>query len=104
MDGKLWPVRNARTILAPAGRHKFEASATEAGVAIADFNGEIRSALGSANQADVSYASKSRAVAVLGSTISRVDVDGEEFLRVKAGEPVNSVVLPAGEHKVTFYR
>ncbi len=46
MDGKLWPLQNARTILAPTGKHRFEASALQPGVAIADFNGEIRSAIG----------------------------------------------------------
>ena len=104
MDGKLWPVQNARTILAPSGRHKFEASALEPGIEIADFNGEIRSAVGTPDRVDISYGSKSRAVAVLGSAISRVDVDGEEFLRIKTGSAVNPVILPAGEHKATFYR
>jgi hypothetical protein len=100
MDGKLWPVQNARTVLAPSGKHRFEASAVQPGVAITDFNGEIRSAVGTADQADVAYSSKSRAVAVLGTAVSRVDVDGVHF----AGATVGSVVLPAGEHRVVFYR
>jgi hypothetical protein len=104
MDGKLWPMQNARGILAPAGKHKFEASASQPGVSIADFNGDIRSAQGAADRADVSYTSKSRAVAVLGSAVSRVEVDGATFLETKSGEKIGSVVLPAGEHKVTFYR
>jgi hypothetical protein len=104
MDGKLWPMQNARTILAPAGKHKFEASVSLPGVAIADFNGEIRSALGAADRADLAYVSKSRAVAVLGSAVSRVEVDGAPFLQAKLGEKVESVVLPAGEHTVVFYR
>ncbi len=104
MDGRLWPVQNARTILAPAGKHKFEASALELGVTIADFNGEIRSALGAADRADLAYTSKSRAVAVLGSAVSRVEVDGAKFAEAKAGEKLGSVVLPAGEHRVVFYR
>jgi hypothetical protein len=104
MDGKLWPLQNARTILAPAGKHRFEASALQPGVAIADFNGEIRSAVGGPDRADVAYVSKSRAVAVLGSAVSRVEVDGAKFVDAKAGEKIGSVVLPAGEHKVVFYR
>jgi hypothetical protein len=104
MDGKLWPIQNARSILAPTGKHKFEASALEPGVSISDFNGEIRSALGAPDHADLSYTSKSRAVAVLGSDVSRVEVDGAPFLEAKGGEKLSSVVLPAGEHKVAFYR
>ena len=100
MDGKLWPVQNARTVLAPTGKHRFEASAAQPGVAITDFNGEIRSATSTANQADVAYSSKSRALAVLGNSVSRVEVDGVRF----AGATVGSVVLPAGEHTVVFYR
>ena len=104
MDGKLWPLQNARAILAPTGKHTFEASAIRLGVAIADFNGEIRSAQGASDHADVAYTSKSRALAVLGSPVSRVEVDGASFLEAKSGERLNSVVLPAGDHKVTFYR
>jgi hypothetical protein len=104
MDGKPWPVQNARTILAPSGKHKFEASALQPGVVIADFNGEIRSALGATDHADLAYTSKSRALAVLGSVVSRVEVDGAKFAEAKAGEKLGSVVLPAGEHKVVFYR
>jgi len=104
MDGKLWPVQDARTILAPAGKHSFEASASQPGVSIADFNGEIRSAQGASNRADISYTSKSRAVAVLGPGVSRIEVDGATYHQVKAGEMIGSVVLPAGEHKATFYR
>lgn len=104
MDGKLWPVQNARTILAPTGKHKFEASALQPGVAITDFNGEIRSAAGAADRTDVAYTSKSRAVAVLASGVSRIEVDGVKFAEAKTGEKLNSVVLPAGDHKVIFYR
>jgi len=104
MDGKLWPVQNARTILAPTGKHKFEASALQPGVAITDFNGEIRSALGATDRADLAYTSKSRAVAVLANGVSRIEVDGQKFGEAKAGVKLDSVVLPAGDHNVTFYR
>jgi hypothetical protein len=104
MDGRLWPLQNARSILAPAGKHKFEASASQPGISISDFNGDIRSALGAADHADLSYISKSRALAVFGSDVSRIEVDGAPFLQASSGEKLSSVVLPAGEHKVTFYR
>jgi hypothetical protein len=104
MDGKPWPLLNARSLLAPAGIHKFEASASQPGVSISDFNGDIRSAQSASDHADLSYTSKSRALAVLGSDVSRIEVDGAIFLEAKYGDKLSSVVLPAGEHKVTFYR
>jgi len=104
MDGKLWPVRNDRTVLAPTGQHKFEPSAAQPGVSVSDFNGEIRSALGAFDHTDILYNSKSRAIAVLGSPVSRIYVDGSDFLTANFGERIGSVVLPAGEHKVSFYR
>jgi hypothetical protein len=100
MDGKLWPLQNAKTLLAPAGKHTFEASALQPGVEITDFNGDIRSALGTPDRADINYTSKSRAVAVLASTVARIDVDGVKF----AGETTGSVVLPSGQHTVVFFR
>ena len=100
MDGKLWPVQNARAILAPAGKHKFEASALEPGVEITDFNGDIRSAVGAKDRADLSYTSKTRALAVLANPVSRIEVDGAVFV----GKSSSSVMLPAGEHRVVFYR
>ena len=56
--------------------------------------------MGAKDRADVSYFSKSRAVAVLGNAATRVEVDGVKF----AGETVGCVVLPAGEHSAVFYR
>jgi hypothetical protein len=104
MDGKLWPLQNTRALLAPAGKHRFAASSSQPGVSIADFNGDIRSAVSASDHADLFYKSKSRAIALLGSPVSRVEVDGAPFLEANFGERLSSVVLPAGEHKATFYR
>ncbi|HEY1949268.1 MAG TPA: hypothetical protein VGG97_19825 [Bryobacteraceae bacterium] len=104
MDGKLWPVSSGKEILAPAGEHTFSANALQPAVTISDFNGDVRSAVSEADRSDLSYTSRSRAVAVVGSGVSSVEVDGTPFWKGKAGESVRSFVLPAGQHLVTFYR
>ncbi|HMF77467.1 MAG TPA: hypothetical protein VK604_17545 [Bryobacteraceae bacterium] len=104
MDGKLWPVTSGKDLLAPAGEHRFEASAEQPAVAIADFNGDVHSAVAEADRSDLSYTSRGRAVAVLGSAVSSIEVDGTPFWKGKAGESTSSFVLPAGQHLVTFYR
>jgi hypothetical protein len=104
MDGNLWPVSSGKEILAPAGEHTFSANALQPTVTISDFNGEVRSAAAEIDRSDLSYTSRSRAVAVVGSEVSSVEVDGTPFWKGKAGESVRSFVLPAGQHLVTFYR
>jgi hypothetical protein len=104
IDGKLWPVQNADFVLAPAGKHRLTPAVTHSPITITDFNGDIRSASASPNQVELSYVSRSRAVAKLGSPVSSVEVDGAPFWKPGAGEDANSVLLPAGQHLVTFNR
>jgi hypothetical protein len=104
MDGRPWPLEDNKAVLAPAGKHTFEASAVQPAVSIADFNGEIKTASAGNDRSDVSYSSRSRAVAVFGSAVSSVEVDGAPFWKPKPGETLASIVLPAGQHIVTFYR
>jgi hypothetical protein len=104
MDGKLWPVSNGKELLAPAGEHTFSANEAQPAVTIADFNGDLRSATAEADRSELSYSSRSRAVAIVGSEVSSVEVDGTPFWKGKAGESVRSFVLPAGQHLVTFSR
>jgi hypothetical protein len=102
LDGKLWPIANDKSVLAPAGKHTLEASAARPAVSISDFNGEIRTAASASDRADLSYTSRSRAVAVLGSAVSSIELDGEPFSKKNAAD--SSILLPAGQHLVTFYR
>lgn len=104
VDGKPWPFENADSVLAPAGTHRLSAGTARPPVLISDFNGDIRSALSFANRVDVSYESRSRAVATLGSPVSSVEVDGAPFWRPEPGEDANTVLLPAGQHVVSFNR
>ncbi len=102
IDGKLWPIQNADSVLAPAGKHRLSPAIERSPVAITDFNGEIRSALTSPNRVDLSYTSRSRALAILGSPVASIEVDGAPFWKVSGGENITSILLPAGQHVVTF--
>jgi hypothetical protein len=104
MDGKLWPVQNHESILAPPGRHRFTSGVAHPAVLIADFNGEIQSAVNSESRVDLAYRSRSRTVAILGSRASSVDVDGALFWKPAPGGNRASILLPAGQHLVTFNR
>ena len=104
MDGKLWPVQNADSVLAPAGRHRMSPATSTSPIRITDFNGEIRSAVASGNRVDLSYTSRSRAVAMLGSPVSSVQVDGAPFWKRNANGDESAILLPAGQHLVTFER
>jgi hypothetical protein len=104
LDGKLWPIKSSQAVLAPAGKHTLEAGVARPAVSIADFNGEIRSAVAQSDRADLSYVSRSRALAIFGSTVSSIEVDGAAFWKPRAGENAESIVLPAGQHLVTFFR
>ncbi len=103
MDGKLWPLQNSDSVLAPAGKHLLSAASSRSAVSITDFNGDIRSAVSLANGVELSYTSRSRAVATLGSPVSSMSLDGLPF-RMPTGENASAVLLPAGKHVVTFNR
>jgi hypothetical protein len=104
IDGKLWPIQSDQSVLAPAGKHRLRAGTAEPAVRIADFNGKVRSAVGTQTSVDVSYSSRSRAVALFGSPVSVVHVDGAPFWKRVGDDKTNSIVLPSGQHVVTFDR
>ena len=104
LDGKLWPVQNADSVLAPAGKHRLSAGTAASPITISDFNGDVRSAASSARAVELSYASRSRAVAVLGSPVSSVEVDGAPFWKAAPNSTGGSLLLPAGQHVATFIR
>jgi hypothetical protein len=103
IDGKLWPVQNADSVLAPAGKHRLTPATASSPVTISDFNGDIRSASSSREAVELSYASQTRAIAILGSPVSLVEVDGAVLWRAVPGQKDTSILLPAGQHVATFH-
>jgi hypothetical protein len=98
VDGKPWPLQSRTFVLAPCGRHRLNTGVQQPGIRIADFNGELESASAGSHSVELAYNSRSRAIAVLAAPVSEIEVDGQKY-------PVSlSVLLPAGQHVVTFHR
>jgi hypothetical protein len=98
MDGRPWPLQSHDFVLVPGGRHRLTTGLQQAAVTVADFNGELQSASQGGQSAELAYSSRCRAIAVLGSPVSAIEVDGRQY-------PVSpSVLLPAGQHVVTLKR
>ena len=76
LDGKLWPVQSATEVVMPIGKHRLTVAPHGAAITLTDFNGDLRTASVMTNETDVSYVSRSRAVATLDSKISAIEVDG----------------------------
>ncbi|HEX4772947.1 MAG TPA: hypothetical protein VH351_19085 [Bryobacteraceae bacterium] len=104
LDGHPWPVQNLSFVLVPAGEHHLSTGTALASVTIIDFNGGISSAFVGANTVTLSYNSVSRAIAVLGSQVASITVDGQPFWKVDPQHTASSFLLPAGQHIVTFLR
>ncbi len=104
IDGRPWPLQDARFVLAPAGKHVLSAATDKPPITISDFNGNIRSATTSSAEVNVAYESRSRAVATLATSVSKIEVDGAPFIDARTHTISGSVLLPAGQHVVTFIR
>jgi hypothetical protein len=103
VDGKPWPLQSPAFVLAPAGKHILSPGTAKPAVAISDFNGDIRSAVAAGARVELAYESRSRAVALLDAPVSKIEVDGLPLVRPDNSSN-ESVLLPAGQHVVTFIR
>jgi hypothetical protein len=101
VDGAAWPLQNATQVLVPAGEHTITRANSEPEVRLSDFNGEVRSAVLSPGVAEIAYTSRSRAIAVLDTPISEIEVDGVPRATARDGV---AVMLPAGKHVAAFIR
>jgi hypothetical protein len=100
VDGRAWPLESGDSVLVPAGSHILKAGVAEPAIKIADFNGDVRSAMSSGSEAELAYVSATRAIAVLDTPVSLIELDGAKY----ADGGANAVILPAGQHVVTFHR
>lgn len=99
IDGKLWPVQSNADVLIPAGKHVVRVGTKRPSVTISDFNGDLRSATVTASEVTLAYNSRSRSIATFKTQLSEIDVDG-----AVVATHDGYVLLPAGEHVVTFTR
>ncbi len=100
IDGHIWPIQNQNSVLAPEGKHTLSAGVEKAPITISDFNGAVSSATVNAKEVDVAYESRTRAIAILGTPVSSIEVDGEKLAADRSG----FVLLPAGQHVASFVR
>ncbi|HXR75908.1 MAG TPA: hypothetical protein VN737_08030 [Bryobacteraceae bacterium] len=98
LDGKPWPLESRSFVLAPCGKHRLTPGIGIPAVSISDFNGHVQSAITTKDSVDLAYSSRSRAIAVLASPVSSIELDGQPF------PASSSVLLPAGQHLVSFKR
>jgi hypothetical protein len=104
LDGKPWPVRNASFVLAPRGRHRLGVGTTAPAIELADFNGTIQSVVSGADRVELAYAQRNRAIAILATAVSKIEVDGAPYPVPDALQAGASILLPGGQHIVTFMR
>ncbi len=109
VNGRIWPVHDADTLWLPPGASVVEPAAPGAikdtAVTVADFNGRLQSARALDNGVELSYQSSARAIAVLSARPGSMELDG---LRRDANAVESNggfvVMLPRGQHLVTFQR
>lgn len=102
LDGKLWPVQNAESVLVPAGRHTLCPIAGRLPIALTDFNGDILSAAVTSDSVDVAYKGQGRTIALLSAPASSIDIDGAPYQPPSLGGKT-ALLLPAGEHVLTIH-
>jgi hypothetical protein len=102
IDGKTWPIQDSRFVLTPGGKHLLSAAFDKPAVTLQDFNGDIHSAFTSRDRVDVSYNSRTRAIAILASATSRIEIDGQPYNQPSGRD--TPILLPSGQHIVTFHR
>jgi hypothetical protein len=100
IDGAAWPAYTDSDILVPAGRHAVSTGFAEPPIQLVDFNADIQYVVREKDAVNISYMSRSRAIAILGCLASAIEVDGSSF-----GKPDDRVLLlPAGEHVLTLHK
>jgi hypothetical protein len=100
IDGVPWPIHTDTEMLIPTGHHTVSTGFAETPVNLIDFNADIQQVVSEKDAIDVSYTSRSRAIAVLGCAASAIEVDGAPFEKPNDGV----LLLPAGEHILTLHK
>ncbi len=99
VDGHAWPASDGKTVWLPAGAHTIEKGSERPGSRLLRLNGDLKTARLSGDKGiEFTYASSSRAIAVLSAPPRRIRIDGVEQPPKLAGP--NTLMLPSGEHAV----
>ncbi len=101
VDGKPWPVLGAGTLRLPPGPHALEPAAKRDAIAITDLNATLKTAAVDGKRVQFTYLSDSRALARFDRRPATMEVDGASFPTGCLEGSNCTLVLPAGEHRVT---
>ena len=101
VNGRLWPVRSEDTLWLPAGSAVVQPAQKESALRILDFNGNLRTASASGTGLEFSYQSSARALALVNTRPSKIEIDGAASEPAsEAAGPNYLLVLPRGQHIV----
>ena len=100
IDGIAWPGHTDTELLVPAGHHTVSTGFVEPPIRLTDFNGNIEQVVEEKDAIEISYTSRSRAIAILGCVVSTIEVDGTPF--GKSNDPI--LLLPVGQHILTLHK
>ena len=100
IDGVPWPVHTDTEVLIPTGHHIVSTGFAETPLNLIEFNADIQQVISEKDTLDISYTSRSRAIAVLGCAASAIEVDGAPFGKSDDGV----LLLPAGQHILTLHK
>jgi hypothetical protein len=96
VDGAPWPLLDARVVWLPAGPHSVEPAPASSAPRVVRLNADVRNArIVNASTVEFSYTSNVRAIALLDSIPTRVEVDGQPAAAAQC------LLLPRGQHVVT---
>lgn len=104
LDGRPWPLKDREDVIVPSGAHRLSAGVSDPPVTISAFNGNIRSVAIDGDSVELSYVNTTRALACLASPVASIDVDGSPYWKPDSSGVQTPIVLPAGEHVVSFHR
>lgn len=104
VDGRPWPLKDAEGVIVPAGTHRLTVGLSDPPVTIGAFNGNVRNVAVDKSTVELSYSNSGRALVSLASPAASIDVDGSPYWKADPADLQMPIVLPAGEHVVSFHR
>ncbi|HEX6546494.1 MAG TPA: hypothetical protein VF023_09315, partial [Bryobacteraceae bacterium] len=104
VDGKPWPLKDAAGVLIPRGKHRLSVGISDPPVTIGEFNGSIGTVAVEGNTVEISYVNSTRVLVLPSCPVASIDVDGSPYWPPANGGRSAPVVLPAGEHFVSFHK
>jgi hypothetical protein len=96
LNGQNWPVRDAKRVFVPAGKHVLRPTTAGVSALVTDFTGMLESTAVRPDGVEIAYTSQSRAFARLTRKPTRLIVDGQEATLEVTGKHV--LRLPRGKH------